>query len=100
MGLFGKLFGSPDWGQLFTERKAILVDVRTPQEYKNGHVKGSLNMPLQSLEANWQKLQNKGPVVVCCASGARSGMAKTMLKRKGITEVYNIGPWHRANRYF
>lgn len=99
MGWLNKLFPQTDWAQLFNERKALLVDVRSPQEFKGGHAPGAVNIPLQMLDSQWKKLQGKEPVVLCCASGARSGMAKRMLQGKGMKEVYNIGPWHKANRY-
>ncbi|MBK8140976.1 MAG: rhodanese-like domain-containing protein [Chitinophagaceae bacterium] len=72
---------------------AIIVDVRTSAEFKAGHIPGSKNFPLDNIRtkvADLKKL-NK-PVITVCRSGARSGMAKGILKSAGI-EVYNGGAW-------
>lgn len=72
---------------------AIIVDVRTPGEYKSGHIKGSLNLPLDSLGKNLSKLKKDKCVICCCASGMRSGSARSILKSNGFSEVYNGGSW-------
>jgi len=72
---------------------AIIVDVRTEGEYRGGHIKGSVNIPLQSLQGNMKKLKKDKPVITCCASGMRSASAKNMLVVNGFTEVYNGGGW-------
>jgi rhodanese-related sulfurtransferase len=72
---------------------AVVVDVRTPAEYKDGHVKGSINLPLQTLNANLNKLKKDQVIITCCRSGSRSGMAKRMLKTKGFEQVHNGGAW-------
>lgn len=72
---------------------AQLIDVRTKGEYQSGHIKGSVNIPLQSLESNLNKIKKDKPVITCCASGMRSASAKGILKSKGYTEVYNGGGW-------
>ncbi len=75
------------------EAGAIIVDVRTPAEYKSGHIKGSLNIPLDGIGGHTQSLLKKGvPVITCCRSGARSGMAAGILRNAGI-QVVNGGPW-------
>jgi rhodanese-related sulfurtransferase len=74
------------------QRGAIIIDVRTPSEYKGGHIKGSINIPLQNLESNLSKIKKANPVITCCASGMRSASAKGMLKSKGF-EAYNGGSW-------
>ena len=72
---------------------AIIVDVRTPAEYKSGHIKGSLNLPLDSIGGHTDALLKKGvPVITCCRSGARSGMAVGILRKAGI-EAVNGGAW-------
>ena len=74
---------------------AIILDVRTKEEYAGGHIKGSLNIPLQSLTAaSIAKLDKQKPVITCCASGMRSASAKSMLKSQGFTEVHNGGGWY------
>ena len=72
---------------------AIVVDVRTPTEFKDGHMKGALNFPLQNLTSQMNKLKKEQVIVTCCRSGSRSGMAKRMLKSNGFLHVYNGGPW-------
>ncbi len=93
MGIFSKLFGgtSVDFGVMVKEGAAI-IDVRTPAEYKNGHIKGSINIPLQVLDKNMSKLNKNKPVITCCASGMRSGSAKGFLKSKGF-DAFNGGSW-------
>lgn len=72
---------------------AIIVDVRTPGEYKTGHIKGSINIPLDTIGNQTQSLLKKGvPVITCCRSGARSGAAVQILLNAGIQAV-NGGPW-------
>jgi phage shock protein E len=72
---------------------AIIVDVRTPAEYKDGHVKGAINLPLQTLGNNLNKLKKDQVIITCCRSGSRSGMAKRMLKANGFEQVHNGGAW-------
>lgn len=75
----------------------VLIDVRSKEEYQQGHVKGSINMPLQEITGQIHRINkiNK-PVVLCCASGMRSGSATSILKRAGI-ECYNGGSWMNLN---
>ena len=71
---------------------AIIVDVRTKVEFESGHIKGAINVPLQSLEQHLGKLKKDKPLITCCASGIRSSSARGFLKSKGY-EVYNGGGW-------
>ncbi len=94
LALLKKLFGgaSVNYKELVSNG-AIIVDVRTASEYKAGHIPGSKNFPLDNIRTKVAELKkiNK-PVITVCRSGARSGMAKGILKSSGI-EVYNGGPW-------
>ncbi|HSP82931.1 MAG TPA: rhodanese-like domain-containing protein [Gillisia sp.] len=72
---------------------ATILDVRTKPEYGNGHIKGSKNIPLGSLQQNLGKIKKTTPVITCCASGMRSSSAKNILIAQGYTEVYNGGAW-------
>lgn len=73
---------------------AIILDVRTKNEYGSGHVKKSINIPLDRLPSELKKLKNKDEVIItCCASGMRSGAAKSMLRARGYTNVHNGGSW-------
>ena len=97
IGLLRKLFGtsvSADFAALVKDG-AIIVDVRTPAEYRGGHIKGSVNIPLDGISGRLTELKKKGkPVITCCRSGARSGMAVSKLKSAGIV-CYNGGAWDR-----
>lgn len=71
---------------------AILLDVRTPQEYKGGHIPKSKNLPLQNIEEADRMIKDKNiPLYVYCQSGARSMQATKLLKHMGYTDVTNIG---------
>jgi phage shock protein E len=76
---------------------ASIVDVRTKQEFQSGHIKGSVNIPLDKLGSEISKLKKNKPVITVCASGMRSGAAKGMLKSKGF-ECYNGGSWYSLNQ--
>ncbi|MBK6835473.1 MAG: rhodanese-like domain-containing protein [Bacteroidetes bacterium] len=102
MGLLQKLFGlgpKVDLGELIAQG-ATIVDVRSKAEYAGGHVKGSVNIPLDQLSYNLKKFKSKEQAIItCCASGMRSSSAKGMLKSQGYTNVHNGGSWHNLNRY-
>lgn len=74
------------------KKGAMIVDVRTKGEYTSGHVKGSVNIPLNELSKHIAKLKQHQPIVTCCASGMRSGSAVSILRGKGI-EAHNGGSW-------
>ncbi len=74
---------------------ATLVDVRSAAEFAHGNAPGTINIPLQELGHRLGEIPKNAPVVVCCASGSRSGMARMMLKRKGYQNVHNIGTWSK-----
>ncbi|TXF86652.1 rhodanese-like domain-containing protein [Neolewinella aurantiaca] len=99
LDLFKSIFGAPGV-ELNAEdlRNGTIVDVRTAGEYQNGHVAGSLNIPLQLLDRKLLKLrQLDAPIIACCASGSRSGMAARQLNELGI-ETINGGSWHNVDR--
>ena len=71
---------------------AVLLDVRTPQEYREGHIPGSSNVPLQQLDKISAVTENKDtPMFVYCYSGGRSHQAASMLQYMGYSNVQNIG---------
>ncbi|MFZ4578944.1 MAG: rhodanese-like domain-containing protein [Myxococcota bacterium] len=81
----------PDAWQL-VQNGARLVDVRTRDEFANGHLPGALNLPLQELSTRIAELGGSDTqVVLYCASGSRSGVAARMLKSKGWKHVWNLG---------
>ena len=77
---------------------AVVIDVRTREEFQGGHVAGSKNIPLSELEKNIDKIKAMDkPIVLCCASGGRSAQAKSILKSKGLVDCENGGGWMRVN---
>ncbi len=75
----------------------IIIDVRTPMEFMCGNVAGSINIPLQELQKRIDEIKEmKSPIILCCASGARSGNAAQYLKSCGI-ECENGGGWMEVN---
>jgi rhodanese-related sulfurtransferase len=72
---------------------AQIIDVRTPGEFNSGHIKGSINIPLQNIQNNLSKIKRDKPVITCCASGMRSASAKSILKSNGYKHVHNGGGW-------
>lgn len=86
-----------DYSNLVTNG-AVIIDVRTKGEYQGGHIKGSMNIPLDTLKKNIPKLHKNKPVITCCASGIRSASAKNILKLNGFEEVYNAGSWISLNK--
>jgi rhodanese-related sulfurtransferase len=75
-----------------TAQGATIIDVRSKAEYTSGHIKGSINIPLDTLQKNLSKINKNKPVITCCASGMRSASAKGILQNNGF-EVYNGGGW-------
>lgn len=76
---------------------AQIIDVRTRGEYASGHVKGSVNLPLNELASSTNKVKKNVPLITCCASGMRSASAKSTLTSLGFKEVYNGGGWMSLN---
>ena len=75
-----------------TTAGAVLLDVRTSSEYAEGHIPGSKNLPLQSIDKVEKMVENKAtPIFVHCLSGARSRQAAAVLQQMGYTNVKNIG---------
>jgi rhodanese-related sulfurtransferase len=84
---------APDYAEM-VKNGAIILDVRSPGEYAGGHIKGSKNIPVSDLAKQMGKLDKTKTIITCCASGARSGVAKAMLAANGFPEVYNGGAWN------
>jgi phage shock protein E len=96
-----KLFGlgpATDYAQLVAEG-AIIVDVRSKGEFASGHIEGSINIPVDAIASNLNKLKDKNKVIItCCASGMRSAAAKGILKSNGYATVFNGGGWGSLDR--
>ena len=80
----------------YLKKDALVIDVRSPQEYARGHFSGSTNIPLNVLSSRLAALDRKRPTIVCCASGTRSAAAIGILKSNGFESVINAGPWTNA----
>jgi phage shock protein E len=93
MSLLKKIFGgtSVDFKTLVKEG-AMIIDVRSPAEFNGGHVKGAVNIPLQAIQSSFNKIPKNKVIITCCASGMRSGSAKSLLKAAGYN-VHNGGGW-------
>lgn len=94
-----KLLGlqsNADYAEII-EKGAVIVDVRSHGEYSSGHIKGSVNIPLDTLKGNMSKLNKETPIITCCASGMRSASAMSILRSAGFQEVYNGGGWVGLN---
>lgn len=100
LGLFKNLFGQKDNSQLkeIINQNAYLVDVRTPSEFSSGSADGAVNIPLDKIENQLQKFNNKKHIVVFCRSGNRSGQAKAILEKNGFQNVVNGGTWQNVQK--
>lgn len=77
---------------------STIIDVRNPWEFDGAHVVGSLNIPLHDLPSRIEEIRvMQKPIILCCASGNRSGQGAMFLKEQGIEEVVNGGSWLDVN---
>lgn len=93
MNFLKNLFGAAETVDVKTlvQNGALVVDVRTPDEFRSGHVKGAINIPLGTIASNASKLtKHQGAIVAYCRSGNRSSMAVSEMKAMGL-EAYNGG---------
>jgi phage shock protein E len=90
------LFGKKeviDYKEL-VKQGAVVVDVRSKEEFDGGHIDGAVNVPFDGIVSGLQKLGSKETVIItCCVSGGRSSLAKNMLHAAGYDTVYNGGGW-------
>ena len=98
----GKEVSAAEVVQLINRRDAVVLDVRNPAEYAGGHITGARNIPEAQLAERLKELDRfkTRPIVVSCASGARSGRAGAVLQKHGYTEVFTLrggmGAWQQA----
>ncbi|MCF6214504.1 MAG: rhodanese-like domain-containing protein [Flavobacteriaceae bacterium] len=99
MSLFNlfRSFGNKDnMIKEYLKKEAVVLDVRTPAEFDEGHVNGSINIPLHVLQARMHEIKDMNkPVIAVCRSGARSGQATGFLKQQGF-DIINGGPWQNV----
>lgn len=77
---------------------AQIVDVRSEAEFKYAHKDGSINIPLGVLKNRMKELDKTKPIILCCASGSRSGLAKRTLMANGFQNVHNAGTWRSLTK--
>ena len=76
-----------------------IIDVRSTDEFAVANKNGSINIPLISLKNRMKELDNTKPIILCCASGSRSGLAKRILKGQGFEDVHNAGTWRSLIKF-
>lgn len=91
----GKII-SPVTVKTLIDQGAQIIDVRSPTEFSQGHLKAAQNIPLQSIDRYVSKLSKDKDLILHCLSGARSAQALNILKANGFTKVHNIGSYERA----
>jgi rhodanese-related sulfurtransferase len=82
-----------------TQKPHVLIDVRSPEEFKSGHIPGAKNIDLRVLAQRLDAVPKDKPVVLYCRSGNRSGQAASLLQQAGYAEIFNlggIGDWQSA----
>lgn len=85
--------------KIIKEANCTIVDVRSHEEFMGGHVANSINIPLQTIPERIAELKGlNAPLVLCCASGNRSGQAQYFLSQQGI-DCHNGGSWLNVNYY-
>lgn len=100
ISLFKKIFSS-DYVDLreIIRKGAMIIDVRSEKEFAQGHIKDSLNIPLEKIASKAEELKKHNHIVLCCRSGNRSGMAERTLRLKGLKHVTNGGSWTQVSNY-
>ena len=79
-------------------KNAIVIDVRTAEEFRMGNVPGSINIPLDTIPNRLTELKSlQAPLIVCCESGGRSYAACGYLHQNGISNLVDGGPWASVN---
>lgn len=83
--------------QIIKDHQGTILDVRSYNEFTGGNAKGSINIPLSEVPQRIDEIkQLPSPLILCCASGGRSGQAQRFLAQQGI-ECYNAGSWLDVN---
>jgi phage shock protein E len=99
MNFLELIFGKKVNLQEVISNGAVILDVRTKGEYQIGHLRNSINIPVENLTQNLKKLNKNRPIITCCASGSRSASARRILNSNGFEQVYNGGSWHSLRKY-
>jgi rhodanese-related sulfurtransferase len=83
--------------ELVNSGNTLIVDVRSKEEFRGGHIENSVNIPLDSISGETEKLRHYDNLILVCASGMRSAQAKSILLGKGLKNVSNGGAWQSLN---
>ena len=83
--------------ELINDSQTTIVDVRTEEEFLEGNVNGSINIPLHEVMDRIEELTQMQPLVLCCLSGGRSGQPTAFLHAQGCDQVYNGGGWEMVD---
>ena len=85
---------------IISNRYLVILDVRTPTEFSNGHIEGAINIPVDNIKERIKELNLRDKILVYCGSGSRSTLASGVLVDNGFTRVYNMfegyGAWKNA----
>lgn len=76
--------------KMWQNKEAVVIDVRTPEEYRQGHIPGVVNIPLDQLSARAGEVPTTAAVLLICRSGNRSGQGTSLLRARGFANVYNV----------
>ena len=101
MNILQSIFGKKETINFkdLVSKGAVILDVRTSEEFSSGSIQGAINLPIDRLSTIAQKVKSKDKVIItCCASGGRSAMAASVLKKEGYTNVYNGGGWQSLQK--
>lgn len=83
-----------DIQSIINDSNTTIIDVREPYEFEGRNAIGSINIPLGTVASSLEKIKEMSkPLVFCCASGNRSGMAAEYIQSQGVKEAYNGGSW-------
>ena len=99
MNFLERIFGKKVNLQEVISNGAVILDVRTKGEFQSGHLRNSINIPVDNLPQKINKLNKNKPIITCCPSGARSASAMRILKSNGFEQVYNGGSWNSLKKY-
>lgn len=94
MSWLSDIFGGGGGVRQAVRDGAVIVDLRTAYEYDQGHIPRALNIPIDRLPANIDRIRDLGkPVILCCAGGGHCWEAASILREAGISRVINGGDW-------
>ncbi len=87
-----------DLRELINNDSATVIDVREVYEFDGGHVEGAINIPLGQVADKLEEFAAMSkPLILCCASGNRSGQATAFLNAQGIEDAFNGGSWYQVH---